>query len=148
MEAQSGRDDFFSGTRYLESYDAFATSDVQDRSLDPQIQMYSEMLRICAATHENLNSSQSVSIAFDIYDRMIQRDIKPGRRTFESIYQCVMNFVDKHPEAERQVLLQKVYKIASKHGMSRGELLGRYKDSLRRSKIARKEGRRVTLEVA
>jgi hypothetical protein len=138
MEARAGKDDFFSSSRSLESYEAFATSDVLDRSSDPQIQMYTVMLRICAATHENLSSPKAVSIAFEIYDKMIQCNIKPGPKTFELIYNCVQNFLDKHPEAERQVLLQKVYKMANDHGMSRGELLGRYKESLRRSHVSGK----------
>ncbi len=138
MEARTGKDDFFSSSRCFESYDAYATSDVLDRSSDHQIQMYTVMLRICAATHENLNSSQAMSIAFEIYDKMVQCNIKPGPKTFELIYKCVQNFLDQHPEAERQVLLQKVYKMANKHGLSRGELLGRYKESLRRSHVTGK----------
>lgn len=141
MEARTGKDDFFSSTRCLESYDAFATSDVLDRSSDPQIQMYTVLLRICASTtHDKLDSSQAVSIAFEIYDKMIQRNIKPGPKTFESMYACTKRFLDQHPEAERQVLLQKVFKMASNHGISRGELLGRYKESLRRSRVVGKAG--------
>jgi Ca2+-binding EF-hand superfamily protein len=139
MEARAGKDEFFS-SRGSESYDTFATSEVLDRSSDPQIQMYTTMLRICAATNEKADSSQAVSIAFEIYDKMIQGNIKPGPKTFDSMYTCVKTFLDQHPEAESQALLQKVFKMASKHGVSRGEVLGRYKESLRRSQVAGRAG--------
>jgi hypothetical protein len=135
MEARAGKDDFFS-SRGGELYDPFATSEVSDGSSDAQIQMYTVMLRICAASNEKADSSQAVSIVFEIYDKMIQGNIKPGLKTFDSMYTCVKTFLDQHPEAESQALLQKVFKMASKHGVSRGEVLGRYKDSLRRSQVA------------
>lgn len=72
-----------------------------------------------------------MSIAFEILDRMICHT-KPSVRTFRSLFVCVQNYLQVHPEEERQELLQRVFEPASRHSISKGELTGWYKLSQRK----------------
>jgi len=137
-EAQDGRNRTFCDSIFDESSEAFETSG----SMDAHIRMYPVMLKICAATHEKQDMSRAMAIAFEIYDKMINGRIKPSPRTFEMMYMCVKKFLDHHPEEERQGMLQKVFDPASKHGITRGELMGRHKESLRRDHLHTDSGTR------
>ena len=130
MEAQAGRKRIFSHSLSDESCEFVENSDVFDKSMQPHIRMYPLMMKICAATREKKDLSRAMAIAFNIYDKMKQDRIKPSPGTFEMMYMCVKNFLDHHPEEERQGLLQKVFEPASKHGITRGELMGRHKQSI------------------
>lgn len=136
MEAQTGRNDFFSGSQgdggQAEAINA------SDEAMKPHMQMYATILKICAATHEKADIPRAMSIAFQIHDDMISRNIKPSPSSFHSMYSCVIKFLDQHPEEEREELLRRVFESAGKHGVSRGELTGRHRGSLRRSQVTGK----------
>ena len=134
IEVQAGRDRTFSAS--LTDYEEFETRDVFDRSMLTHVRMYPLMMNICAATHKKHDTSQAMAIAFQIYDKMLHDRIKPSLGTFEMMYTCVRNFLDHHPEEERQGLLQKVFEPASKLGITRGELMSRHNQLLRKGDLA------------
>lgn len=131
MEAQAGRD-----RSQLPSLLEGEEPDVFDRSMQSHVRMYPLMLKICAATTEKQDMNAAMAIAFQVYEKMIQDTIKPNPKTFEMMYTCVRNFLDHHPDEERQGLLQKVFEPASNHGITRGELMGRHKQSQRKGHLA------------
>lgn len=89
-------------------------------------------MRICAFTHEKQNMPRAMHIAFEIYDRMTVGRIKPSPIVFELMYVCVRNFLDQHPEEEKQgLLLQKVFEAATKHGITKSELVKRHRELMK-----------------
>ena len=134
IEVQAGRDRTFSVS--LDGYEEFETRDVFDRSMLTHVRMYPLMMNICAATYNKHDSSRAMAIAFQIYDKMLYDRIKPSLGIFEMMYICVRNFLDHHPEEERKGLLQKVFEPASKLGITRGELMRRHNQLLRKGDFA------------
>ncbi|KAL9182939.1 hypothetical protein ACHAXT_004218 [Thalassiosira profunda] len=90
------------------------------------------ILKICAATKHKEDLPQAVNVAFEVYDKMVENGVKPNARTFEYMYMCVRNYCDQYPEEEQSGLLQRVFEPASQHGITRRELMGRHKQSLRK----------------
>jgi len=108
-------------------------SDPWDRPNLTRVQMYSSMMNICAATYVKQDVSRAMTIGFKIFDKLKHDRIKPSLQRFEDLYRCVRNFLDHHPDEEKKRLLKKVFDPASSHGITRGELIGRHKQSLRKA---------------
>lgn len=125
MEAQTVRDGTLPNSLGNESSESVKAN-------DPLHRRYTIVMQICAATLTKEDMSRAMSIAFEIYDRMIRGNMKPSPKTFQMMYLCVLNFLDQNPEEERQELLKRVFEPASRHGIARGDITGWYKEQFRR----------------
>ena len=133
MEVQCGRGlvlDKKSDENAEENEESESIDDIYDTSMRPKNSFYPLVLKICAATRVKQDMSRAMTIAFEIYDKIIEHGMKPSPKTFELMYTCVVNFLDQHPEEEKDKLLQRVFDPASKYGLTRKELLSRHKQSL------------------
>jgi hypothetical protein len=87
------------------------------------------LLRICASSRQKEDVSRAMTIAFDTYNKMVQYGQKPSVHTFEMLYTCVINYLEHYPNEDKSALLERVYNPAKEYGISRGELVGRHKQS-------------------
>ena len=111
---------------------------VFDQTQHDYNRLYPTMLMICAAAEEREDTARAVDIAFQTYDNMIKRGIKPVGKTFELMYRTVEKFLQQHPhipEDEKKSLRDKLFAEAEKHRVRRGELNGRLQQVRLRSKM-------------
>lgn len=127
MEVQTARERKLSGVLNDESSESVIPDDILQK------RCYPVLMKICAFSSNQTkdDTARSMSIAFDILDRMMCHT-KPSLRTFRSLFICVQNYLEVNPEEERQELLQRVFEPASRHGITKGELTGWHKEFQRR----------------
>jgi hypothetical protein len=97
---------------------------------DPLHRRYTVMMQICAATNTKEDISRAMSIAFEVSERLVNTKLNP--KTFQLMYLCVQNFLDHNPEEERQKLLQRVFDLASRQGVTRADITSWHKETLKR----------------
>ena len=118
----SGRQTDESSDETLESE---SDDEVYDKTMRPNRSFYTLLLKICSHSREKSETSQSMDIAFESYNKMIENGIKPNRATFVLMYQCVVNYLDHHPREDKNKLMQKVFDCAYEHGVTRKEVIER-----------------------
>lgn len=90
--------------------------------------LYPIMFRICVSAKGKEDTARALGVAFNTYDKMIERGLKPRGKTFELMYITVENFIQHHPDIPNNVkseLKNKVITAAQENDVSRGELMGR-----------------------
>lgn len=126
MEVQTAREQKVSDVLGDESSESVIPDDILQK------RCYPVLMRICALSNQTKDdTARSMSIAFEILDRMICHT-KPSVRTFRSLFVCVQKYLQVHPEEDRQKLLQRVFEPASRHGITKGELKEWHKESQRK----------------
>lgn len=128
MEVQTARDRTLSGVLGDESSESVKPDDILQK------RCYPLLMKICALSNQTkVDTSQSMSIAFEISDRMMCYT-KPSAKTFQSLFVCVQNYLEVHPEEERKELLRRVFEPARRHGITKEELTEWHKESLRKGR--------------
>lgn len=138
MEAQSKPPDYMAGPELAhvaidvpteQNEDNSDFSDVFDSTNHDYNKLYPIMLKICAVAKGKDDTSRAIDIAFETYEKMIDRGIKPRGKTFELMYCTVHNYTEHHPELsenEKKKLRDKVFAVAEENKVTRGELIGRW----------------------
>ena len=115
---------------------------VYDKTMHDYNKLYPIMLKICAASEGKQDTARAVDIAFQTYEKMIHRGLKPRGKSFELIYCTVDKYIRNHPELpefEKRKLRDKVFAEAEANKVTRGELIGRWQQVLVRSGMTEDE---------